>query len=339
MPEKNINFNLPGIRDVPTYDYGEYHLHNPGDFYGPYYDINDTTQKGLPKHIHVYDDAIEQILGPKSKDEGYVGKETNNEWFTETFNRIYNKAFQSLINKESIIKEFKDDIGEYKGEVYYIYDTNGNKKIIKNNGKFLRHGLGTNRFADGHIYSGPWYNNFMNGYGILTHEDDSIFCKTECRCGYYGDFKNGKMHGQGVAFNDNKGKCYKYEGKFNNNEPFGKGTFTDYSDPENPKITTEAIIRPTVPIAKEENYLYRIFDNDNTIMTKLIKSTIFVDNAKPFVAESYIPPSGKKITRKNSKVYNTVSSHGSYEYSSRKEKTKKGGKRKTYRKKNARKHK
>ncbi|CAF0869215.1 unnamed protein product [Brachionus calyciflorus] len=89
----------------------------------------------------------------------------------------------------------------------------------------IRHGDGTMRWFDkNQIYTGQWENGIQNGLG----EHNWYLSRVEMtqytlRNTYFGNFKNGKRHGQGTFLYANGTK---YEGNWENDIKHGWGKFT-----------------------------------------------------------------------------------------------------------------
>ena len=57
------------------------------------------------------------------------------------------------------------------------------------------HGAGTYKFMSGHVYTGQWYQNQMQGPGKMEYGDGTS---------YKGDWHMSKMHGEGIFIDENK---------------------------------------------------------------------------------------------------------------------------------------
>lgn len=78
--------------------------------------------------------------------------------------------------------------------------------IIKDEVPF---GEGSMKFNNGYVYNGSWIKGQRSGYGVLTHQTDSM----------YGDWHENKLNGFGVYSNPN----YRYEGEWTFGKPNGYG--------------------------------------------------------------------------------------------------------------------
>jgi len=61
-------------------------------------------------------------------------------------------------------------------------------------GKY-RHGFGTFYYTDGGKYCGEWYQNRMQGRGVLYY--------TNGKLAYEGEWQEDKLQGYGVLYNEN----------------------------------------------------------------------------------------------------------------------------------------
>jgi hypothetical protein len=87
----------------------------------------------------------------------------------------------------------------------------------------LRHGSGVQRWLDGHVYSGEWYQDKRHGRGLYRFSA-IIGQSLDDNCDQYdGQWSAGCMHGWGV-YNHKSGDVY--EGEFAENDMCGRGTYT-----------------------------------------------------------------------------------------------------------------
>lgn len=123
---------------------------------------------------------------------------------------------------------------------------NGTVQYLKNNKVFLtykgvmhqglKHGQGTQTWADGDKFVGQYRNGEKNGQGTITWADGSKFVgqyrngkKTQGTytysngLKYVGQYHKGKWHGQGTMI---WAGGRKFVGKFNNGDYHGQGTIT-----------------------------------------------------------------------------------------------------------------
>lgn len=80
----------------------------------------------------------------------------------------------------------------------------------------LKHGHGTERFANGDFFMGAYENGKPNGFGEYYWSNG---------CNYKGFFKNGLRHGTGT-WRKGFGKSDVYEGEWINDKKCGTGTYT-----------------------------------------------------------------------------------------------------------------
>ncbi|KAL7543309.1 hypothetical protein ACHAXR_012618 [Thalassiosira sp. AJA248-18] len=128
-------------------------------------------------------------------------------------------------DRKRIIYEGAWEKGKMHGHgayYYYIESMTGNKKIVKENGKYigqfrqnLRNGHGVYTLPDTSIYDGEWRDNIQNGYGIFRWADGSI---------YEGSWRDGKRHGTSGILIASDG--FRYEGSWVNNSMEGRGVAT-----------------------------------------------------------------------------------------------------------------
>jgi hypothetical protein len=135
----------------------------------------------------------------------------------------YNKQKRTTLNLKKRVDEMKDvKVTSTKekvenGEVHIVY-TDGTeykgKSIMKRVGEIkneLQEGKGTQKWADGAIYTGEWKNGFPWGMGKFVDNSGNVF---------EGEWKNGLASGKG-KYTKNDGT--EYTGDWVANLPHGKG--------------------------------------------------------------------------------------------------------------------
>ena len=143
---------------------------------------------------------------------------------------IYTTKFKNGIPYEGVW-EYKSEGGSfYEGQLAW------KKKGNEITGT-VRHGQGTETYANGNKYVGEFKDNKFHGQGTYTWTDGSEYVgefKDNKKQGqgtfisnngdqYVGEFKNNKFHGQGTYISANG---FKYVGEWKDNKKHGQGTST-----------------------------------------------------------------------------------------------------------------
>jgi hypothetical protein len=126
----------------------------------------------------------------------------------ETLKRVLNKL--GPFPKDKAVNLEGSDFVEV-GPIEYIQTQATFKGQMKNG---LRHGRGTQVWADGSKYEGEWRDDKTNGYGRLIHSDGDV---------YEGEWINDTAYGIGKYYHS-QGAVY--EGQWENDYQEGKGKET-----------------------------------------------------------------------------------------------------------------
>lgn len=75
-------------------------------------------------------------------------------------------------------------VGSYMGEAL--------ARDANERGEGVRHGKGVYQYVDGQTYMGDWKDGRMHGYGKLYYQDKKLR--------YEGEFYQGLFHGHGIEY-------------------------------------------------------------------------------------------------------------------------------------------
>lgn len=186
--------------------------------------------------VHIYDDGtIYEGDFYKSRPSGQ-GTMTmpNGAIYKGEFYKGMFSGFGRLTNPDGTVQGGIWDSGRYLGEVknqygcisgtcqdsysIFVYDDGSYYEGNFKNGN--RHGDGTFYAADGEIFSGAWSNDNINGYVTAIYNSE----KRDGIARYQGDMKDGNLDGFGsLIYTDNS----VYYGQFKNGTRHGQGVLID----------------------------------------------------------------------------------------------------------------